>query len=91
MVSGFYERDVTGTITEKEMFSVQRDFFRKVEQNLYVGLHKQAGGEINMVRCINHLAFDDLGKFRLIDEESLGNEFRYYIRMMEDLKNCRSE
>ena len=33
-----------------------------------------------MVRCINHMAFDDLGKFRLIDEESLGHEFRYYVK-----------
>lgn len=72
----FTKENVTDTITEKEMFSVQRNFFLKVGQNLYVGLHS----EINMIRCINHMAFDDLGKFRLIDEESLGNEFRYYVK-----------
>ncbi len=72
----FTKANLRGTVTEKEMFTVQRSFFRKVEQNLYIGLH----GEINMVSCINHMAFDDLGKFRLIDEESLGHEFRYYVK-----------
>src|SRR5205085_11108246 len=42
--------------------------------------HKQAGNVINMVRCINHMAFDDLGKFRLIDEQVFGVEMRYYVK-----------
>ena len=75
----FTKENVTGTTTEKEMFAVQQNFFRKVEQDLYVGLHKQGDSEINMVRCINHMAFEDLGKFRLIDEETLGDELRYYV------------
>jgi hypothetical protein len=33
-----------------------------------------------MVHCINHMAFDDLGKFRLIDDELFGVEFRYYVK-----------
>jgi CRISPR-associated endonuclease/helicase Cas3 len=76
----FTKEHVKGTIPEKEMYAVQQKFFHRVEQDLHVGLHKQAGGEINMVRCINHMAFDDLGKFRLIDEESFGTQFRYYVK-----------
>ena len=67
-------------MTEKDMFAVQLKFFQKVGQDLYVGLHKQGEKEINMVRCINHMAFEDLGKFRLIDDETFGVELRYYVK-----------
>ncbi|MEJ7714028.1 MAG: hypothetical protein WKF84_30315 [Pyrinomonadaceae bacterium] len=52
------------------MFSVQRKFFIKVNAtNLTIGLHEPENGtSINMVKCINELAFEQLGKFRLIDE-----------------------
>lgn len=46
---------------------------------MHIGLHKHKDGEINMVQCINHMAFDDLGKFRLIDKE-FGEEARYYVK-----------
>ncbi len=72
---GFTKKNIKGTVTEKEMSAVQLKFFRKVGEDLHVGLHKQGGNEINMVRCINHMAFDDLGKFRLIDDEAFGTEF----------------
>lgn len=75
----FTKEHVTGTLTEKEMFGVQQEFFHKVGQDLYVGRHKQASGEINMVKCINHMAFEDIGRFRLIDDEAFGKEFRYYV------------
>jgi CRISPR-associated endonuclease/helicase Cas3 len=96
-----YERDVgwfleftrhciKGTATEKEMFAVQLEFFHKVGHDLHIGLHRQGGNEINMVQCINHIAFDDLGKFKLIDDEVFGVEFRYYVKdddKFEELQN----
>lgn len=75
----FTKQYIRDTITEKEMFDIQRKFFQQVGKDLYVGLHKQGEDEINMVKCINHIAFDDLGKFRLIDKE-FGEELRYYIK-----------
>jgi len=86
----FTKKNIKGTVTEKEMSAVQLKFFQKVGEDLHVGLHKQGGNEINMVRCINHMAFDDLGKFRLIDDEAFGTEFRYYIKddsKFEELQN----
>ncbi len=77
----FTNTHVKDEVTEREMFDVQLKFFEKVGSDLYVGLHKQAGREeLNMVRCINHMAFDDLGKFRLIDEKEFGIEMRYYVK-----------
>ncbi len=80
----FTKEIIKGEITEGELFSVQEKFFRKVEQDLYIGWHKQSSGELNMVQCINHMAFDDLGKFRLIDEYYFGKEFRYYVGAEEN-------
>lgn len=77
---GFTKQHIKGTITEKEMFAVQLKFFQKVGHDLQVGLHIQAGQEIKMVKCINHMAFDDLGKFKLIDDETFGVELRYYVK-----------
>ncbi len=85
----FTKKNIKGTVTEKEMSAVQLTFFQKVGEDLHVGLHKQGNNEINMVRCINHMAFDDLGKFRLIDDETFGTEFRYYVKddgKFEDLQ-----
>jgi CRISPR-associated endonuclease/helicase Cas3 len=87
----FTKQSIRGTVTEKEMLAVQLNFFEKVGQDLRIGLHKQAGREISMVWCINHMAFDDLGKFRLIDNELPGMELRYYVKnddAFEEL-NCR--
>jgi CRISPR-associated endonuclease/helicase Cas3 len=75
----FTKEAINGTVTEKEMLNVQIRFFHKVGQDLHIGLHKQNGSEINMVQCLNHMAFDDLGKFRLIDKE-FGEEARYYVK-----------
>jgi CRISPR-associated endonuclease/helicase Cas3 len=75
----FTKEAINGTVTEKEMLTVQLRFFQKVGLDLHIGLHKQGDYEINMVKCINHMAFDDLGKFRLIDKE-FGEEIRYYVK-----------
>jgi CRISPR-associated endonuclease/helicase Cas3 len=76
----FTAEHIKDEMTEKEMFAVQLKFFQKVGQDLYMGLHKQGEKEINMVRCINHMAFEDLGKFRLIEDETFGVELRYYVK-----------
>ena len=75
----FTKKAINGTVTEREMLAVQLSFFQKVGEDLHIGLHKQGDREINMVQCINHMAFDDLGQFRLIDKE-FGEEARYYVK-----------
>lgn len=75
------------TITESELFKIQKDFFKnEVGEFLKFGTHKQSNcsdgettGVLNLVTSINKAAFEQLGKFRLIDEDYFGFEFRYYI------------
>jgi CRISPR-associated endonuclease/helicase Cas3 len=67
-------------ITESELFEIQKDFFKtEIGEYLKFGTHKQYGEELNFVNLINKAAFVTLGKFRLIDEQYFGFEFRYYI------------
>lgn len=42
---------------------------------------------MNLVKSINKAAFEQLGKFKLIDEQQLGYEFRYYIPKNNQDKN----
>ena len=74
-------------ITESELFEIQKDFFKaEVGEFLKFGIHKQSNcndgetkGVLNLVTSINKAAFEQLGKFRLIDEHYFGFEFRYYV------------
>ncbi len=67
-------------ITESELFEIQKDFFKtEIGEYLKFGTHKQYGEELDFVKLINKAAFESLGKFRLIDEQHFGFEFRYYI------------
>lgn len=67
-------------ITESELFEIQKDFFKtEIGEYLKFGTHKQYGEDLNFVKLINKAAFETLGKFRLIDEQQFGFEFRYYI------------
>jgi CRISPR-associated endonuclease/helicase Cas3 len=79
----FCRTNLTETVTESDLFDLQKRFFQiEIGENLRFGLHKQSNyqeGKIDLVESINKAAFDQLGKFRLIDEKDFGKEFRYYI------------
>lgn len=81
----FTKDEVENDMTEKEMFDVQRKFFNKVNSNepnegLTVGLHEpEHAPSFNMVSLINELAFEQLGRFRLIDRDAHRMELRYFI------------
>lgn len=66
---------------ENSLFDVQKDFFSFLGTDLIFGEHvqKKPEAQINFVRDINLLAFETIGKFRLIDEDYYGEEFRFYI------------
>jgi hypothetical protein len=55
-------------------------------QGLVFGEHnqKKPAASINFTRDINALAFDTIGKFRLIDEDAFGEEFRCNIPINSD-------
>lgn len=91
----FTREEVKDGVIESEMFEVQRKFFDRVSRDLVIGLHEPENSpSINMVKCINELAFEQLGRFRLIDDESYREEFRFFVPrankdrdMFEDLEN----
>jgi len=95
----FTREEVKDGVTESEMFAVQQKFFNRVSRDLIIGLHEPENSpSINMVKCINELAFEQLGRFRLIDDESYREEFRFFVprrnkdrEMFEDLEKRVSE
>jgi len=66
---------------ENNLFSVQKNFFSFLGKGLVFGEHNQKKplASINFTRDINALAFDTIGRFRLIDEDAFGEEFRCYV------------
>jgi CRISPR-associated endonuclease/helicase Cas3 len=67
--------------SETSLFNVQKGFFSFLGKELVFGEHSQENPklDINFTKLINELAFDTIGKFRLIDESVFGEEFRCYI------------
>lgn len=84
-----YCRDnLSETTTESELFEIQKDFFKtEIGEYLKFGVHNQFGEELDFVQLINKAAFEQLGKFKLIDERQFGCEFRYYVPRNKDDKN----
>jgi CRISPR-associated endonuclease/helicase Cas3 len=66
-------------ISEAEMKIVQERYFEFVGTNLSIGEHEQSNIKLNMTQHINKAEFEKLGKFRLIDEQDFGEEYRYFI------------
>ena len=67
------------SILEAEMKAVQERYFEFVGTNLAIGEHEQSNINLHMVRHINKAEFETLGKFKLIDEQEFGEEYRYFI------------
>jgi CRISPR-associated endonuclease/helicase Cas3 len=83
----FCRKELKEIITESELFEIQRRFFQtEIGEYLEFGIHKQTNckdgereGVLNLVKSVNKAAFEQLGRFKLIDEQYFGYEFRYYI------------
>jgi CRISPR-associated endonuclease/helicase Cas3 len=66
-------------ILEIEMRAFQERYFEFVGTNLTIGEHEQANIKLHMTRHINKAEFETLGKFKLIDDQEFGEEYRYFI------------
>ena len=66
---------------EKELLSVQKEFFGRVKDELNFGQHSQKKfkTEFDFVEDMKVCAFDKIGKFQLIDEREYGTEMRFYV------------
>ncbi len=86
---------------ECELIDLQKSFFKDVQANTIFGTHyinQSKNEEINFIQCIKELAFEKIGKFRLIDEQKFGEEYNYYVcktkgdeLLFEKLKKLYSE
>ncbi len=78
----FCKREMVDEIFEKDLFQIQKQFFEKKVGGLIIGLHFQSNvedGKIEMVKCMEKVRFETLGKFKLIDEQEFGEEHQFYI------------
>lgn len=73
----FCKINIQHEIEEKELFEVQHRFFKKISEDLSIG---EVDDEFNMIECVNRAQFEKLGKFKLIEKKTFGEEYQYYIR-----------
>lgn len=76
-------------VSETEMKRVQEQYFEFIGTNLTIGEHEQSNINLHMIRHINKAEFETLGKFRLIDKQEFGEEYRYFIA--QDFDDSRFE
>jgi hypothetical protein len=61
------------------MKTFQERYFEFVGTNLTIGEHEQSNIKLHMTRHVNKVEFETLGKFKLIDDQEFGEEYRYFI------------
>ncbi len=61
--------------SEYQLLELQKKYFQFTQQNLIFGFHQ----EIDLIQSIKEAAFEQLGKFQLINKNSFGEEIQYYI------------
>ena len=77
----------TSVMQEPDFLEAQKTFFDDIQTNTLFGFHYGKGfnnEEIDFVQRIKEAAFSEIGKFRLIDEDLFGEEYRYYVSQGND-------
>ncbi|WP_430936615.1 CRISPR-associated helicase Cas3' [Saccharicrinis sp. 156] len=66
---------------EKELISVQQDFFYRIQSELNFAKHEQKSPQVklNFIKDIKECQYDKIGKFRLIDKQAFGEEMQFYV------------
>lgn len=83
----FCRKEIQDGIEEMELFNVQSKFFDYIRNNLTIGDFDYGFEQhANMIECVNRAQFDLLGKFQLINNDTFGEQYRYYIRKDESDK-----
>lgn len=76
----FTENVLSNTYTtESELFNKQVTYFKDIGTKLEFGKHEQSNTEIDFVNEIMEAGFENIGKFRLIEQSFYGKEFTCYI------------
>lgn len=66
---------------EKELLSVQKEFFHRIQSELNFAKHSQNGinPDFDFIKDITECQYDRIGRFRLIDKQLFGEEIQYYV------------
>ncbi len=66
---------------EKELISVQQEFFNRIQSELNFAKHEQKSPEVKLdfIKDIKECQYDKIGKFRLIDKQTFGEEIQFYV------------
>lgn len=76
----FCKKEISNGIEEKELFNVQSRFFDFIRDTLTIGDFEYGFDQhANMIECVNKAQFELLGKFQLINNETFGEQYRYYV------------
>ncbi|MCX6152705.1 MAG: CRISPR-associated helicase Cas3' [Candidatus Kapabacteria bacterium] len=75
--------------SESSLFNLQKEFFNSIGKELIFGEHIQKSPKVNInfVQDIMEMNFETIGKFRLIDEDTFGEEQRFYVPESETDNN----
>jgi CRISPR-associated endonuclease/helicase Cas3 len=76
----FSKKKIQSGIEEKDLFKIQSEFFDFIRDNLTIGEFDYGFNQrSNMIECINKAQFEMLGNFQLINKDTFGEQYRYYI------------
>lgn len=84
---------------ERELLSVQKDFFHRIQSELNFAKHSQNSPklEFDFLKDIQECMYDKIGQFQLIDKQLFGEEIQYYVpydyddNNFDDLLRLQSE
>lgn len=76
---------------EKELLSVQKEFFNRIQSELNFAQHSQNSPNLDFdfLKDIQECMYRKIGQFRLIDKQLFGEEVRYYVPW--NYKDCNFE
>lgn len=66
---------------ERELLTVQKEFFNRIQSELNFAKHSQNGinPDLDFIKDITDCQFERIGKFQLIDNQLFGEEIQYYV------------
>ena len=73
----FIKQNISGIIQEKDLFNIQKHFFNSIAQNLEIGAYPEEN--MNLIEEINKAQFENVGKFKLINNNTFGTQYQFYV------------
>lgn len=78
----FIKENITGQIQERELFQIQKKFFKIIAKELEIGDYPEEN--MNLIYEINNAQFENIGKFRLINNKTFGTQYQLFVPTSEN-------